>query len=354
MAVNEKVVLYVKNAWEKGTSPTVHEVKLWCKNNGLTISIRDIRKTLNSLGFYLTNSFKVFRPKLQRQTIAFAPGSISVDFWFDEVTTINRSPAHIVCCLVVVDIVTKLLHVEPIRASRRLSNVVKAFDRLLQNWPSSFPIFALNSDRESVLCGKGMQAWFRAKNIKHYVLSGASASKAFYSETYIRLLRMHVHRILRFTLKREVRLNFDKHLKIIKAQIQYMNRAKIPLGPDHCSKYSPLEITPLNLGIYLEELRKVNPLKYYFSAMTMSHSSILNMAKFRIGDRVRCLLKSIGLTDKIKLSVRNVSLDIFEILQVRTYYAKNYSICFFYKVLNLRTNRTYTMTQQQLVKVERE
>ena len=95
MAVNEKVVLYVKNAWEKGTSPTVHEVKLWCKNNGLTISIRDIRKTLNPLGFYLTNSFKVFRPKLQRQTIAFPVFTFFVLF----VTSLPELSAQLDICL---------------------------------------------------------------------------------------------------------------------------------------------------------------------------------------------------------------------------------------------------------------
>ncbi len=247
--------------------------------------------------------------------------------------------------LIAKDVLSRFVYLIILRGNRMATEMEQAFGILLQQHQKHFgsdshKIVSISFNMERSIMSNQVQSFFR-KNFISFHGFEMSDSKSKMAESVIRLLRTTVARLMTSKPPAE-----RKWWQFVHAGVASLNAAHIEIDGRHFA-WTPADINQRTLSHFLEDLHQKVPV-YYFAQFEIAPQLV--KFNFSVGSIVwpKLLATSSALIG-VKRSEENLKQDRFQIEELVPYVARNYSVGWAYRCVNLRTCQIEVFDELDLV-----
>jgi len=243
--------------------------------------------------------------------------------------------------LVAKDVLSRRIYATPLMGSKEAKEVIKAFKRLFEEHKKHLPdvpVVHISFDKERSVIGKEVQQFFSKSGIGFHAFD-YSSSKAKHAESAIRQIRSATDKLMKRNRPE------DTWYTLLPVVVEALNNQTVRVSEKKL-KYSPGEIDSKNVGDFKRRLFKSTP-AYYWAQFDMCPD--LFRFRYAKGDTVRAkLLATSSAAIGEKRSEKNLTDDLFVILELVPYVTRNMNVGRAYKCRNLRTGKAEVFQEDEI------
>lgn len=306
--------------------------------------VSDVMRSVGAFQHSMHQQRAVKRYRKWRPVLASSLGSLHGDIAYFPMSPHYHTPLkYRAGCLVMVDVLSRLVYLTPLHFSKDAHQMTRAFERVFAKHAlrCSHPIRSISFDQERTVMGKQLQNLLRANHI-HFVKFSQTSSKAKLSENTI-------HRLRAILAKLNAQNKPEKPWWVLlDAAEAVLNNQPVTIdGNIIDSSLSPINIDESNVDKFIQLIYKHAP-AYYFSQFSIDPSQV--NFKFNLGDLVKA--KLLVTSSKVigeKRSAQRLGESVFKVIDRQPVVYRNLSLGQVYVCQDILTGQVEHFDEHDIV-----